>query len=331
MMQEHAWYNAIGSAFLLLIVVSWMAASDVFRRRAHLLYVLLLIGGLSALVLGAWHGGEMVYRHGVGVEMVREPGSETMTANAAGDASTAAQEQSDIKHGIAFYLPPLQVHVILAGLAVSLGLAAIGLSFRAGAVVTRSTPELSEIGYALDPSRRPSDPQTCAAQLHAMDTAAVEGEVLRPPVARFWLLAALVGLATAAAGAWALATFADVWNPSALWQIVAQDLESHEYRRVAHVAMGVGLVVLMLLLAMLARMAAARRFILALFVLLLLAAVGAQVWLGSLLMFDTPAGSVMKFNGGANVVEPSTRSTTSPATTRATAPVASSAPAHGPG
>jgi uncharacterized membrane protein len=332
MMVEHGWYNAAGSGVILLLVVSWLAASDVFRRRMHLAYLVLLLGGLSALVLGAWHGGEMVYRHGVGVEVVREAADHPAAAGGSGEESAATEEQTETKRGVEYYAPPLQVHVTLAGLAVSLGLAAIGLSFRAGAVAARPAPELSEINYALNPNLRPPDPHTSAAQLQAMDNSTVHVDVERPPVARFWVLGALVGLAAAAAGWWVLAYELKTWQPAALWEEVQRLTKEDQYRRIMHVIVGVGLVVLMLLLSVMARMAAARRFLLALFVLVFLGVVGAQVWLGSLLMFDTPSGSVWKFNSsGAPATqstppqEPSTTSpSTAPSTTRpSTSPVAS--------
>jgi hypothetical protein len=92
----------------------------------------------------------------------------------------------------------------------------------------------------------------------------------------------------------------------------------------------------MLLLAVIARMAAGRRIVVGLFVLLLLVAVAAQVWLGSLLLFDTPSGSVWNFNSTA---APSTQPTqadeeptTAPATTTTTTTtISANAPAEVPG
>jgi len=64
---KHAWSNAIGSVVLLVTLVLWMGSSDDWRRKLHLIWLLLLIGGLGTLVYGAFFGGEMIYRHGVGV------------------------------------------------------------------------------------------------------------------------------------------------------------------------------------------------------------------------------------------------------------------------
>ena len=55
------------------------------------------------------------------------------------------------------------------------------------------------------------------------------------------------------------------------------------------------IVVLVLLLAALARWARRRRLLLATVGLLLLAALAAQLWLGVLLMYDTPSGRIDQF------------------------------------
>src|SRR5687768_17793894 len=54
MMTQHGWSTAIGSVVILLTVVLWMGHSDVWRARLHLIYLLLLIGGLGVIVYGAW-------------------------------------------------------------------------------------------------------------------------------------------------------------------------------------------------------------------------------------------------------------------------------------
>ncbi len=51
-----------------------------------------------------------------------------------------------------------------------------------------------------------------------------------------------------------------------------------------------------LLMAALARWAPKRRLVLVIFTVVLVAAIGLQVWLGMLMTFDTPAGSITKFN-----------------------------------
>jgi hypothetical protein len=83
--------------------------------------------------------------------------------------------------------------------------------------------------------------------------------------------------------------------------------------------------VLLLLLSVIARITAGRRFVVLLFTMLLVVAVVAQVWFGSLLMFDTPSGPIGSFNGSAEAMSttaatPTTQPATAPAATTTTAP-----------
>jgi uncharacterized membrane protein len=331
MMTRHAWSNAAGSVVLLLMVVLWLGSSDIWRSRLHLLFLLLLVGGLGMIIFGAWYGGEMIYRHGVGVEVVRETGG-TGTGGG-GSAGAAALEQTDIRDKIAYYAPPLQVHVILAGAAVSLGLAALGLSLRSAAqarVIIEPTPELTDIDAALHATKRP-----LVVNGMSQDDATMRVNVIRrAPAGRFWLLAALIGIAASASGMWTLAHYSSIWEiapgerAAHLWGMISdrdQNGGSFLTRRLAHMLAGGGLVLLLLVLAVVSRWAAARRMMLTLLTFLLLGAVAAQIWLGSLLMFDTPAGGIGTFNRAAAEMAAPDRPTTAPATT-STAPATQLAP-----
>jgi uncharacterized membrane protein len=330
---KHAWSNAIGSVVLLVTLVLWMGSSDDWRRKLHLIWLLLLIGGLGTLVYGAFFGGEMIYRHGVGVEVVRESEGNASLAEGAGSGSPAADEQTDIKQRIAYYAPPLQVHTILAGAAVSLALAALGLSLRAGARGDQPgdysmgvAPVQSNIASALNPSfARARDPNDAYDRDIDPPPPIEVPRRTRPAGARFWLIAALLAIVTAVAGFWTLAHFSDTWSPKDLWGIVV-DEPIMQNRRLAHAITGVGIIVLLLLLSVIARMTAGRRFVVLLFTMLLVVAVVAQVWFGSLLMFDTPSGPLGSFN------QPSRTGTTAPSTAPApaTAPTTKMAAAGAP-
>ena len=71
----------------------------------------------------------------------------------------------------------------------------------------------------------------------------------------------------------------------------------------------------LLLLSVIARVTAGRRFVVLLFTMLLIVAVAAQVWFGSLLMFDTPAGPLGSFNETASAMRTNATASPSPATT----------------
>jgi len=320
---KHAWSNAIGSVVLLVTLVLWMGSSDDWRRKLHLIWLLLLIGGLGTLVYGAFFGGEMIYRHGVGVEVVRESEGDTSLADGSGSGSPAAIEQTDVKKRIAYYAPPLQVHVILAGAAVSLALAALGVSLRAGArgdqpsdYSVEVAPVQSHIASALNPSfARARDPNdTYDRDIDPPPPIEVPRRA-RPAGARFWLIACLLAVIAAGTGFWTLAHFSDVWNPKDLWEQVADRDTAGGARRLAHAITGVGIIVLLLLLSVIARVTAGRRFVVLLFTMLLIVAVAAQVWFGSLLMFDTPAGPLGSFNETASAMSTKTPASPTPAAT----------------
>src|SRR5207237_3475914 len=104
----------------------WLGASDIWRARLHLVFLLILVGGLGTLLWAAWHGGELVYTHAVGVS--HERGSTT-------SESTRSGEEHHHEHvlagqGITYFLPPMETHVTLAGLAAPVAIATIGLRLR---------------------------------------------------------------------------------------------------------------------------------------------------------------------------------------------------------
>ena len=317
-MTVHGWSNAAGSALLLILMVLWMGSSDVWRRKLHLLYVLGLLAGFGAIVYGAWYGGEMVYRHGVGVEVVRET-ADAEDTEGSGSGSPAIIEQTTVKDLTAYYAPPLQVHMILAGGAVSLALAALGVSLRAGARGDQPSgdysievaPEQKDIASALNPSfARARDPNDFDRDIDPPPAIEVPPGRRRPAGARFWLIAALLAIGASLSGFWALAYFSDIWEIEPgqrlahMWgQITDRDLNGGAMmtRRFVHTIAGGGIIVLLLLLSVVARVTAGRRFVVLLFTMLLIVTLAAQVWFGSLLMFDTPSGGLGSFNVPADV------------------------------
>ena len=311
MMQRHAWLNAFAAAGFLLLVVLWLAASDAWRSRLHLIFVLILLGALGVTVWGAWLGGEMVYVHRVAVE----PSGDSAEPH---DATTeSSPTESDWKQRLAFYAPPLQVHVILAGWAIALAFAALGVSLRSNAAAADTTTRYdSNIASAFTPATqvRPALPPHYQTQDPAV-TAAMRPP--RAPRARFWLLAALFAIGAALTGWWTLAHFADMWDIHSLWSMVMSEADAGGKRRMAHFLTGGGIILLLLVLAIVSRMPVGRRFLVLIFSLALLAAAVGQIWLGSLLMFDSNSGPLGEFNKSETpTTEPA------PATTGPTAPVA---------
>jgi uncharacterized membrane protein len=293
MLKDHAWFNAAGTAIFLLVMVLWLGASDAWRGRLHFPLLFILVVAMAILVAGAWNGGEMIYRHGVAVKH---------------ESSAEESENTSAKHDITYYVPPMQVHVILAGFAFAVGIAAIGLSLRAGAAVgAEVTPEMADINAALNTGARPVTP---TSSIGYVEESPVRVTVVRQPVSRYWLIGALIGLAAAATGWWVLAQELDTVKPNELWAKVVDTSDGS--RRLAHSITGVTVVVWMVLMALIARMAAGRKIVISLFSMLLLLAVIAQLWFGGLLLLDTAAGPPLQLNAGGAAPSPTSQPTSAP-------------------
>jgi uncharacterized membrane protein len=327
---RHAWAQAGATALAVVLVVVALGSSDTWRRRLYFPLLLGLLLSLAGMLWGAWHGGEMVDRHGTGVLAVEAKGPTGDASAKPGDS--AAAEQVEAKHRVEYYVPPLQLHVVLAGLAVAVALGALGLSFRA-VNVAGDAESLAAAERDLDQPERdmlyaPPVPRGPAA----MDVARslnpdtdVTGRPRRLPVSRLWLLASLAAVCAAGAGLWVLAgdNFAD-WQPKRVWAMVKPAEGNKLPRRFVHVATGSVIVVTPLLLALVTRVSRRPRVSLTLLALLLLAAVSLQVWLGVLLMLDTPDGPVTRFNVAGETSPPATAPTPRPPPT--TQGIASSEP-----
>jgi uncharacterized membrane protein len=308
MLQRHAYVNAGVTALLVFVVVVWLSGSDDWRRKMHLPLTLLLVIGVGGAGYAAWHGGESVYRHGVGVregqamvtsvDAIEQPsttGSSPATAPTTSTSPTA-HDHDELKGKIERAFPPMQMHVILAGFTVAFAMAALGLSLRAAnvarAVIVEPIDELSDlaVSYGATPVR-PGRPDALVGGTARVD---VVGRS-RVPSARFWLLAALFALLTAALGWWLIVDHEGVNNAFNFMGIWSEQIQPYR-RRMLHAIAGVSILVLSLLLATIAATAPRAREIIFLVSLLLLAAVAAQVWLGILMLWDTHEGPVQGFN-----------------------------------
>ena len=308
MMRDHARINLAATIALMFLMVIWLSASDRFRRGFHLIFLVLLLADVAAIGLGAWHGGEMVYHHGVGVNLEAE-------------SSETSKSPTEKHKSLLDRIEPVELHVILAGAALAAGLAAIGVALRASGAASpknylEQQQQYTDIGYAINPASRPPNPAYGgAAQLHPIDAPPPTEPVVPGPVSRFWVLAALLAIAAMLAGWWTLADGSGTTDPKGLWQLVKQDADAHEFRRLAHVASGGAIVVLMLLLALIGR-AAGKRIVVGLFSLLLLLVILAQGWLGVLLLLDTASGPLQRYNPPKSAITTTMPSISHEATTR---------------
>jgi uncharacterized membrane protein len=305
MMRDHVALQSWGVGVAVLAVVVWVGASDTWRARLHLPMLALLIIASGLTIAGSWHAGEAVYTYGVAVETeaATRPSMAEMVEPATAPAGAAETTRERIIRKAEYFAPPVQMHMIAAGVTVALAMASLALSFRAANSLPPRT-DADNIAEALGPRDTPSGSASVVADLEREDRRRRRGEpqdaIPRVPSARFWLLTFLVGLLTAVGGLVVLAIDSQEWRPRELWSLVRVEVEgaspSWLTRRMAHLGGGLSIVVLSLLLALVSRVAARSKLTLLIFALLLLAAVAAQVWFGVLLTYDSIGGPVTRFN-----------------------------------
>jgi uncharacterized membrane protein len=338
---DHTTAEAIASGLALLAVVLWIGSSDEWRRWLHLLILLMLVAAAGIAGYGADLAGKAVYVNGVGVESLVTPtphagrGAAPATAPSTSGAAAAVMRAlpsenpmptfpgqravvanaRDIRLQFEQAFPPLQNHVIFAGLMLALAALSVGLTLRASHAPAPGH-NVSQIAAAFgavsggsrdvfdeSAGRTPAPPSPVVN-----DPAAIDLEVRNAvPSARFWLLTFLAAAITLVLGWWVLAADAETFDVKRLWDLVfdlpIQNI-GHLTRRQAHVICGSAIVILPLLLAVLARLAPRRKLLLLPVALLLTAAIAAQIWLGILMMFDTNSGPVTHFTPADQTARP---------------------------
>jgi hypothetical protein len=325
LIDDHAWKAGGASVLAALLVTIGIACSQRWRDRLYPILLVLLLGCAAIMVVGSWYGGELVYRHGVAVGLVShdDPHAVAQTQPSASVDAPATRpgapaDGNDYATGtsrLEKFVDPMQLHVTLAGVAAAMGLFAIGLSLRAAATSPHwRDPELDRAGVTAMPHPQRGGAYDVAMLRSFAPQVEVTGETESVPAARFWLLVFLGALITALAGAWALASGHQTFDPKELLKLITAD---GYMRRLAHGIAGGAIIVLPLLMALLSRVARRSRAILGLFSLLLVGVLAAQVWLGILLLFDQP-----KVGPGAGpwyrLQQPTTSTTSSIATTQPT-------------
>lgn len=316
---RHVWAQSGATALSVVLVTIALGCSDKWRRRLYLPIFLGLLLSLAGMVWGGYYGGEMIYRHGTAVARVQEKGT-MPEATEPRPTESAADEQVEAKRKLEYFVPPLQAHVLLAGLAVAVAFGALGLSMRSialaeneleGGGISEGDDDFGNERDMLYQPPVPRGPATMDVARSLNPDTGMTGRRVRLPVSRVWLLAALLAAGASAAGFWFLGGTDEqrMWEPKRLWAEVQPS-----QRRLVHVIAGGTIVVVPLLLAVVTRVSRRPKVMLTLLALLLLLAVGTQVWLGVLLMLDTPKGSIYQFNAAGGPDVPSTVPATAPAT-----------------
>ena len=317
-MGKHVWLESVGTGLAVLAVVLYLAMSDQGRRKLYWPGMLVMTGALGLMAAGAWYSGEAVYRYGTGVTPVKSspiadepPGfrpiqpaavqadrdasaplatSEPAIPERIEQSSASQQDAEDPRAAwVERYLPPMQMHVLMAGLTIAFAMGAVGISIRRWSQPMWPTAGAVRV---VNPAMPTSNPAivTVGSPVVPATSLVTPGMVLRPVyAARFWVLATLFAVMTAAAGLWMTGD----WRLDALIQPFRSDrMDVARDRLFWHAAFGVTIVAASLLLALSTRVFRRARFITSLLILVVLAAASLQVWMGILLLYDGPSGSL---------------------------------------
>jgi uncharacterized membrane protein len=293
---NHALYQSIGAVASSLVVVVWLGCSDRNRERLRWPLLIVLLWTVAVIVRAAWFGGEAVYRHGVAVEKVY-PQLVTKEVPSTQPATWSTSPTQAEK-----LFPPVELHVIGAGLATAIALAAIGLSFRKMTTLYEA-PNRRPI-TARDETMAPRTPPSSPAMARTLNPDLEIDLHFSAPAGRFWMLAFLVALLTGLGGLFVLARGAsiplDQWrDPKLLAHLLREQIQPEDWKKptriFAHFVTGSVIVAMPLLMALLARFAPRERIVLSICTAILIAAVAAQVWFGILLLYDTSEGPLRSF------------------------------------
>jgi uncharacterized membrane protein len=333
-MNRHVWYESIGTGLAVVAAVIWLAGSDNARRKLYWPGLIVMTVALALMVVGSWYSGESVYRHGTAVAAAQpaagaieathpqegqrhehEPTATTPAdATATLPANTAAEqmepsagekqathddenEHDEHQHPawVMRFIPPVQLHLLMVGATLGFAFAAIGLSIRRWSqdygplAASRIPPQPPRVGQpiAQESAEGPAQPIAPAPAVIAPPT------ILYPIFpARFWLTSLILGAITAVGGLWMTGD----WKLTALLEpIQNRNLDWMHDRLFWHVIFGLTIVLCTLLLAITTRVSRRAKFFTLLFIFLLVIAVALQLWIGILMLYDSPHGPVTGF------------------------------------
>jgi uncharacterized membrane protein len=288
-MRYHIWLNCIGVAVVVLAVTIWFAATDAWRRTLYFPTLLALLCGMGLFGVGSWFGGEAVYRLATAVEL--PPAQVTTPSSVDGVAQNVPAAHLAPTRGLKWVVPPIELHIVLAGVVVALMFGAIAVSIRR-LEPRASTIEPPELIGPDAPGETESDTLEVIEPSPAV--ASVEpgpSTITVIPAARFWLLTSLAAVATGVGGLWsAVGSF----TPERLVQNRGEITAAPRF--LLHTILGVALILLPLVLAMLTRWGRRQRGITYAFVLLIAMVIGFQFWFGIAMCYDGHKGPLLNFN-----------------------------------
>jgi uncharacterized membrane protein len=292
LIHDHIILNLIAAGIALTAVVVWLAGSDGWRRVMRIPMLFLLVVAIGFMVEGAWHGGEMVFRQGFGVQG---------QIDAVPNPATPPQ---DLQDKIEYFAPEGEIHLLMAGVVFAIALAALALSIRR--VVTTETVIVQRVPptYISAEAQREGNVKPISL-LQALNDPGDEIPVTKTtPAARFWLLAAIVAIAAIATGLWYgdyLLPWPWIINREHIARAIKRIPDANAAREGLHIIFGASILVLALILAMLTRFAPRSRVFLGIFALLLVLVMTAQAWLGVVLLYDGGRGPKARFKTQAEI------------------------------
>ncbi len=112
---RHIWLNGVATGLIVLVVMSWVFASERWRQKLYWPALVCLFLGVGLIGAGAWYGGEAVYHYGTAV-------------NPQAFQPSGPEAEKEVTFG--YFFPPLQLHITLAGLFIAVTLLSLVLAFR---------------------------------------------------------------------------------------------------------------------------------------------------------------------------------------------------------
>jgi uncharacterized membrane protein len=302
LVRQHILLSGTATVICLIAVIWFLGASDRARKFVYVPAFTLVMISLGLLTVAAWHGGEMVFRQGFGVDG-KFPSSNEVSP----------PQSSNLLDQLEYSISPMQIHLVLAGFVFAAAAGAMGLSYRRSSQkpVRRMLEPTPSNETANDPWSQVPSPRELAPEVS--DT---------PPSPRFWIVATLLAVVTLVAGLYVGGFL--LW-PKMLdfpqLRDVLGDIGTSSHRRIGlHIVLGSAILALCILLAIIGAWAPRQRELLGLASLMLILAIGAQLWIGILLLYDGDTGPIDHFRGTPAAQEPGPPAT-EPATEPSTQPM----------
>jgi hypothetical protein len=224
---------------------------------------------------------------------------------------------SGIEEKMEYYAPPMDIHLLMAGVVFSLAAVTLGLSIRRA--LTTDTVIVQRIPPTYVPAAAERESIKPISLMQALNDPGDEIPIVPAiPAARFWLLTALVVIGTVVTGLW-LGGFLTSWplmvRKDAIIRVVRNIQDSKKAREGMHIVFGSSILLFTLILALITRFAPRSRVILSAFGFLLVVAMAGQIWLGIMLTFDGGRGPLARFRTETEATAPEPEDTTpAPAT-----------------